>query len=71
MAKGTNKLLRQAKEREEITELETQLEDANNEVAKYEFSMLPSYKKLAIYFTKGLGILLGILLILALLGVGS
>lgn len=38
---------------------------------KEAFKKLPPYKKAAIYATKGIGILLGILLILALLGVGS
>lgn len=38
---------------------------------KEAFKKLPPYKKAVIYVTKGLGILLGIILILALLGVGS
>lgn len=48
------------------------MEKQNAELDKKEaFKKLPGHKKAAIYATKGIGILLGILLILALLGVGS
>ena len=48
------------------------MEKQNAELDKKEaLKKLPGHKKAAIYVTKGIGILLGILLILALLGVGS
>lgn len=71
MKQSTKDLL----ERAELRRLDAQAAETERKMdemdRKEAFKALPAYKKIAIYATKALGLIFGILLILALLGAGG
>jgi preprotein translocase subunit Sss1 len=50
-----------------MNELEAELKKTEAVLKKAEFRQLPPYKKLAIYFSRGLGLILGIGFIIILI----